>query len=373
MIKHLALWDKISEKIAIIAEKECVNVISLPSGGRGFILSLVEANYQKHTKDKDTISISLDIWHGEITQKILSEKIRNLLNDKFQGKSKSSELESVIREILESKKRILIILDHFERLKGYPQTMSLLEAIREMDHLNIRLILGSDVSTAINTEDYKTSGLLTKLNRIFIPSLNENETNDLINILQDHFGWKVPKEFYKDIYSLSGGNPGLIKYILKHIYTTNNISLNKLLADEEIRYKLERIQKSLSLKSSIELNNPKNTILSVLIETRACNKNKQLKSSLLQEYIKQNDISDASVPESKLSAQEFKLLELFKSKPKQIITLDEIAKALWGEHAERRYSQWAIYKQISKLNNKLKATGQKIVNIKTRGYRLEKT
>ena len=70
------------------------------------------------------------------------------------------------------------------------------------------------------------------------------------------------------------------------------------------------------------------------------------------------------------TAQEIKLIKLFKSKQNEPVSRDEIAETLWEKGWEDKYSDWAIDKLISRLRKKIVSSRYRIITIKNMGYQL---
>jgi len=75
----------------------------------------------------------------------------------------------------------------------------------------------------------------------------------------------------------------------------------------------------------------------------------------------------------KLSPQESEVLKKLAEKPNKIISHDQLAKILWRQNAEEKFSLWAVAKIIEKIRRKIRSLGinhQLIATIYGKGYQL---
>jgi len=75
----------------------------------------------------------------------------------------------------------------------------------------------------------------------------------------------------------------------------------------------------------------------------------------------------------KLSPQERQVLKKLAEKPGKIITHDQLAKILWRQKADEKFSLWAITKIVEKIRRKIRLLGinhQLIITIYGKGYQL---
>lgn len=70
------------------------------------------------------------------------------------------------------------------------------------------------------------------------------------------------------------------------------------------------------------------------------------------------------------SGQELTILKKLNQNPNKHITRDDIAETFWGEQWQKRYSDWAIDKAISRLRQNINSKAHRLITIKRVGYSL---
>jgi len=76
---------------------------------------------------------------------------------------------------------------------------------------------------------------------------------------------------------------------------------------------------------------------------------------------------------NKFSNYEFETLKIFLLNPNKIVTFDNIAKHMYGDKADEKFSMWGITKNIQRVRNKLEEIGltKKIItNVKGKGFKI---
>lgn len=177
---------------------------------------------------------------------------------------------------------------------------------------------------------------------------SKQDTFYVINQLANVYGYKVPIEYYEEIYSLSGGNAGLIKRICGYISKNKKLDISKLLHYPSIVFVLENLKQefdSLSFEARRDLG--------------FYNSKGKFFSELFEKYVQKGGKSIVG----KLTRNEQKVFELFLDKKETIVSFDDIAKKFEDEE----YSYWGTYKLISRLKKKI-AHIFYLRNVKGKGY-----
>lgn len=370
-------WGDFGLKVCKKLRKESVTVTCLPAGGKRYFLRHIIEYYKTITKDDQTIIISFEILPSQNKIFHLSSTINKQINYHLNFPKYLEDLscEETLKEIVKRNNKLLIIINRFERLSPSPETMIFLESLRIIDPFKLRFFLGCDIGCITEPETYRPAGILTSANIEIIPPFNIKMTERSFEINNKIYEWKVPTYWSKQIYTLSGGNPGLVKYIIKFIHENkpSTLTTKLLTTDPAINFKLKNIFEKLKKCGLIKGNNLDLTKADLLEKLGVINKNKKLRIKLLEPFLikEQKEIKFPTLNKI-LSTQELQLFQLLNSNPEKIISLHEISKALWGRHEAKKYSLWAIYKVISTLSKKLNKSGMKIKNYRGRGYALIK-
>ena len=368
-------WGSFGKDVAMKLRSESALITTIPAGGKRFFLKHIKEYYSLITKDEDTIIISFEILPKQLEVTQISIKIIELINYKLKFPRYLQDLscESTLKELINQNKKILIIINRFERLKDREDVQTFIESLRIIDQFKIRFLIGCDISALTNPELYKSSGVLFSSNMKVIPTFTRKQIEISQKIHEGIHGWKIPKKFQNEIYSLSGGNPGLVKYIIKHIYENKvkRLRTENLLEDPSINLKITNIYNKLNECELIKDNKLNLQKEKVLKKLRILDENNEIRIKLLETLL---TTSRKLIPNGKLqkimSKQELELFNVFDSHFDEILNLDQIASLLWEDKVNEKFSLWSIYKVISNLNTKLDKYGLKIKNYRGRGYAL---
>ena len=381
MHKHLfqqffkgEIWEQFGKKVCTQLKNESVLITSIPEGGQRFFLKFIEEIYPEVTKDFETVFIAFEIIPQQVSIENISSKIATLLKLKIPSLSRYSTCEEILNEAFQLNKRIIIIINRFERLKNYPETMTFLESLRSLNQLSFRFLLSCDISCLLEPEKYNAAGILTSGNIYILPQSNIESIQDMIKTYKHFYNWEVEasSNFAEELFGITGGFPGFIKYVLKY-YCNKKPSVLKIediVQDSGIKFKIQNLLFKLEenhLVYNSKLNEDKSDIL---IKLGLLDKDKKITIKLLEYFLKDEKRNEISDIEKKLSQQEFQLYTYFKSHEDKIVTLDEIAPLLWGPYANKKYSLWSIYKVVSNLNKKLHEFNISVKSYRGRGYSL---
>ncbi|MBU0975806.1 MAG: helix-turn-helix domain-containing protein [Patescibacteria group bacterium] len=364
-------WRKYTKKICTLLTKETVLITALPDAGISFFLKNVEEYYKNRDMDKNLL-ITLEILPGQEEIFHLAQLIKEQINILLSFPLNIADLSctDTVKKLVQEKKELVIIINRFERLQGKKEAQAFLNSLRAINPAKVRFLISCYITCQTQPQDYKAAGMLTTANVEFLPTFKQQEISLLLDVYKKVYGWDVQEELSNDIYKLSGGFPGIAKYIAK--FASDNklskISTKKLLSQPSIAFKLENLLQTLEaigLMKAGEVDFSKKDLLQKLglVDT-----NDLPKIGILPKY-KPDKIKSVNLAKH-LSAQEFELLRLFANNNEEIITLDQVADAIWKEHSTQKFSLWSIYKVISNLNKKIKRYGLEIENFKGRGYAL---
>lgn len=232
----------------------------------------------------------------------------------------------------------------------------------------------------------KVPGILTYTllfqNLDFYPLYNNLDVERFIDsCLTPTWDVQVPVVISKQILEVSGGSFWLAKEAVR-IYRDSG-SFNAL--NPAFVSKLNSIASTLSpneqkiLLSAPKLHNYKNTQEYIYLKHIGYLSSKdECASPLLLEYIRSNYSVDHALRivgediyldklnvSIMLSKNENAILKGLMQKPNEPFTRDEIAKVIWEENAEDRYSAWAIDQAAKRLRDKLVKLGLPATTIKS--------
>lgn len=370
-------WEAFTNNLCNKLKSETALITGLPQIGLTTYLKHIEETYKSITKDEKTIIISIEILPSQTKIFHISAKILKSLNYKLSFPKYLHDLncESSLYEILKRGRKILIIINRFQELRKSSESMMFLQSLRSINSLKIRFLLSCDISCLTDPNSYKSAGILASANILTLPTHTPKEVEQSIRNYRQLYNWIVPIRLAHEIYILSGGVCGLVKYISKFIHENKprTIEIKKLLDDPAIRYKLEQIIEKLEKNGLVKNSLLDLTKKDILKRVGILDQENKLRIQLLRPLL-QSRKKKTKTPnlDKLLSLQEKRLFQLFDSRPEEILSLDEISTRIWGEQALSKYSLWAIYKIISSLKKKIKPLGFDIKNYRGRGYQLVK-
>jgi len=309
-------------------------------------------------------------------------------------------IKNILRLIIERTDYVIsILLYDFERIKNINSSVfNTISALRNIDKNRIVYIFIWNTEIK-NTFDPQTAGNLYDLliyNRHWLKPLNKNETKQLIKEITSILKSDLNDKQISRIYDLSGGHAWLIK-ILAKLFLENQITMDTPIDEiSDISSIISRSQQLWNILSNenknfiklfIEGNIPPKDKLPEFIEgTGLINEDGKIFSPLFQLYIEKkihhakihvNDktftINSKSLSiqrngkeiKDQLTKNELKLMRFFMKNESVVISRDEIAEVIWGKYANRKYSDWAIDKIISRLREKIEENPKKPIHLMT--------
>lgn len=209
-----------------------------------------------------------------------------------------------------------------------------------------------------------------KRNLVTVLPLFEADTRIVLSNYVERYAKKVTREMEKQIFALSGGNPGLIKALYLQAIASQNQTLHQVdLLDERIHFRLsgivndlpsqyiEAMRKKQKVKVSADTHSQ---LLRYGYVTQVGSKNVPF-TALLPEFIRTYMQLAPRVGSSEptnslllhLTKSQRKVLIFLEGHQKQLVTKDDLAKVLWEEDWADKYSDWAIDQLIYTLRERL--------------------
>jgi len=250
-------------------------------------------------------------------------------------------------------------------------------------------------------------------NIVFVPALNEEDTDYMIEHLKNEYSLKLSSHQLNTIREICGGHP----YLLRVAFRILANHFDKHLTRDQIRdlfydnYELRWAgQKIFEIRNSEEKILLKKIALREQFDKKANKEvyefltnmglvkviNKELrpfnklfsrtiqgfeKTELIKKEEEQGDISldnktgaityKGRTVEERFTRQEYSVLAEFLRSPDKLVSRDDVGKILWGKEMYEKYSDWALDQLISKLRKKLKGldVSGKLLTIRGKGYK----
>ncbi len=269
------------------------------------------------------------------------------------------ELFKFSQNALQTHQHLIIVIRQFENISNKKSLLEKLSHLRYPFPERITFLVITDHTAVTSPQDYIAQSGVFFSHQEYLAPLNLNETTEMITINNNYYGWKTPPSLNEKIYTISGGIPRLIKYIAKDIsekgYIINNLDL--FLVNPAINYQLDYFtQLLLQFDKKI-------------LHTLGLLENNCINSTLLQYYFNtyQSNFVKETFPQ--LTPLESTILSYLFEKKGEVVSIDHIGDLL--ELQGQEFSQWAIYKQISRIKPKI-AKLFTIENIKGQGYILNR-
>ena len=225
-----------------------------------------------------------------------------------------------------------------------PEILQFLDFLRFVSNGLLRIV--SVCNTCIYSEAQQFQSLTSDVFNtiVIIPPFTLEGTRRIVELNNNEFRWNTPTESIPTIFKMSGGSPALIKYICMALYEEGKELLeypHELIEIQPLRKRLADIAEIIPLLTRKQLE-----YIGLLTSDG------KIFSGLLKEYLSEKDSETVIFNEGyNLTSTELKLFKLFLSNRNTIIDKDRIS-LLLGQDLNS-YSEWAIYKSIARLREKL--------------------
>jgi hypothetical protein len=416
-----------------LSTNQCVSCIFVTGGGKRTIIKYLIKNellikkFFPHTFSKmlfvfidfDEIldfnnNNYLELINKKLYSEVIEKKIKVELNGVSAKKDKVDWVESItkILEFLVADDwRVIFVFNDFElTCLLSPSIYFNLERFLSVDKTKITYLFLTNLNLLNKNNLMKFHNLKYAITRniIFFPLFPKKEAfymMDVICLDQLRLSKKLPLKIKEILYEQFNGHPQLLKYSLYHLKEDNIIfdeekvvnalfsyfQLQVICSDilnslgEEEKKIIEGVVrdenfkiKEFSLEAFEYLVN-----LNLLIKTqkkiRVFGKffkkfilNQGEKNKLFYDKANKKIFYGEVSCEGEFTQQEFKVLAYFLEKQNELVTRDEVAKAMWGSlYYQEKYSDWAIDKIISVIRKKLQKIGfdpENLQTIKKRGF-----
>lgn len=283
-----------------------------------------------------------------------SQYMKNILLDlKFVDKH---NFFASLRNYLENHK-VVIIINFIEQVSEKRKLLDLLIELRRLHSTNMNIFTTCDQSVISHPGDFLSHSKHFADSFFVLPPLDLKGTREVIRHNGEFFLWRVKESLAQDIFKLSGGNGGLIKYICKAVDENGKEILSR--PDELLEYPPLKIRLEALLRLTLT-QSPK-----LLRQIKVVTEKMKPFSKLLGIYIKNFSLANIDIAFPELTRLERKILSFFVINEGKVIDKETVA--FWMEMSEDEYSLWAIYKIVSRLRKKIRGR-YNLDSIKGRGY-----
>jgi hypothetical protein len=338
-----------SEVIELLLNGQCCGIYGIPGYGMDYFAKQVEFLLALNHPSVHTIFLNLELENNKI--KILENELEKILDTKNINEIK-------LKKFLENSK-ITIILSEVYHPK-HIKLFKYLNAIREINQKNFTVLTVANYTLFKNTKKYLQHGKNLFIPLKKIPNFDYRGIKRIIKLNNEEYNWNTPLESARKILFLSGGNPALVYSICIAMYYEDKKIIerpDKLVKYQPLNFRIAEIADLLTKLSVDEQ-----------IEIGILNNNGTLFSELLVEFLKNNEIEGLDKLFPDLTKTDRKILTLFIRNPGVIIDKDQLSLIL--DQTADTYSEWAIYKAVARVRNKIKDR-YTIKTLKGRGWRME--
>lgn len=210
--------------------------------------------------------------------------------------------------------------------------------------INLRSSLGTKFSFGLfsyvnlinQIKDNPSLDNLLSRKLIKLMPLDLNNSLTMIDRNEQLFSLRLSDSQKKNIHKLSGGNPGLIKTLVQHIFDEKNRT-DTFFDDQQVIWRLNRIIEGLSeqqlevLKQIAKGNKIKsdNQEISFLLNWGFLTAdNKDIFSKLLEHFLK--NTNKLANPNIILTATELKIYNFFQDNLNSLVSREQLAEIIWG-------------------------------------------
>lgn len=204
-------------------------------------------------------------------------------------------------------------------------------------------------------------------NVIMLKPVSFEDTKMIIKEQTSKIGIDLTEDQKEEIFTWSKGHTGLIKMmtLLKIQYPDTSFSQDFLIGEMSIVYQLTRIMQDIPESTYKKILKGNLTLIEKnLLERLGIVVYGKLFQPLLGDLPTEKEVE--SMP---LSVTEEKIFTFLLNNKNKIVTREQLAKIVWGEKRERKYSKWAISEIMYRIRKKL-PFGTTLQTLRNRGYTL---
>ena len=314
---------------------ESVCVYGMPGVGRRYFARQVEI-----LAERQKLADHILFFEATVCEKGMAKEIENGIKEITGEMGVRSDLRSYLQN-----HKIVIVIGYIERLKDKRQVFEFLTKLRVLHQTNIAILTTCDQTILTNQADYFIGAEQIADSFYGMDLFGIEGTGGVIGTLTKTYGWKIKNSQIEQIYSLSGGNASLIKYICKAV----DIFGPQVLTDTQQLINYPPLKVRMDEFVDIITTNSEQVLKSLNI----INKKRRIFARLVTQYLRSYQIARLEFMFPDLTKTEYRVLSYLFLNQGKIIDNDRLA----------------FYKIISRIKRKIE--GKFILeNVKGRGYRL---
>jgi len=332
------------------------------------------------------------------------------------------EIQGLLAELNKSGDTLLIFFYNLSKYAGTLDVFSNINALRNLrnGHLSFAFIDNPHLFRVKNGPQYYGNlynQIMSTVMWLKLPT--RNAFNEELEYWSQQYNYKFPKELQDFIWKQTAGHPGLVKHMIAYFFENSSLDYELSVITEHfiLNTNLEQIIAALDKNETTALRqiaqsgkhsnaNHSDAITALLnydlIERtqagyrvkiglledfliRENNKFATVQSHLKLPQINQkltfdlklqqgNVYIDGEKTEADFTEREYHVIEYLESQRGKICTRDAIAKVIWKNEVNEKYSEWGLDQTMSRIRKKLGDNGYKPRYIKTlrgRGFKLK--
>jgi len=338
-----------NEIIQLLAKGQCSAVYGIPGYGMDYFAKHIQLLINKNYPKINVIFLNLQFNNHKIP----------LLKKEFSKLTNTKKIDEITLSKFLNKNKIMVILGEVYKAK-YRKLFKYLKAIRSLNPTNFTVLTVANYTLFKYPKRYMKYGGDIFFTLKLIPNFDLEGVKRIMRINNEEYNWRTPLNLSKKILFLSGGNPGLVKNTCQAIYDEGIEILShpeKLIKHHALHYRIAEIA-----ELATKLNTDEQIKLGIL------NNNGTIFASLISEYLKNNVIDGLDNLFPNLTKTDRRIFTLFIRNKNKIIDKDQLSIVL--DQTADTYSQWAIYKAIARVRDKIKDR-YKIKTLRGRGWIME--
>ncbi len=278
------------------------------------------------------------------------------------------------------------------RQKNYQVIDEFVKIQEENPNLHFILLMEIDITNPEIAHYFTRTSVFTNIN--YYPLYETKDSLDFINYLAKKWNINIRKNVKKTIVNNCGGHFWLLKYVVRSLRDNPKLALRNIFNSTQMQFRLEQINNLLldSEKSALkkviegeaikaenekhgyaylkELNLLENDKLNIPILTEYMRKSlPDLNLVVTDRHVFLNNV----IVDAQFSKMEKRVFKSLYNSRNQIVSRDQVAKAIWPRETEEKYSDWAMDRLIARLRKKLIGLGiskERIKTFRKKGYML---
>lgn len=296
-------------------------------------------------------------------------------------------------EAFKSKSCIIICNgEHFIHGKNYDLINDLTNIKGNMSNISFIFCFEVDVTHPDIAKYFSQTSIFSNI--IYYPLYNYSDSLNFFNYLVGKWSFSIRESVKDKLVRQCGGHFWFLKHAIRAIRDNPDLSCEEIVESDDMQFRVGQVVDALSEYERTVLNKIiRNQTISLPQERHSQSyltkmgiiKDEKIAIPLMESYLRSNQPKiNISISEDKILLNDVNVENNFSRKEKralksllenrgEIVTREQIAKAIWPIDTEEHYTDWAVDRLISRLRVKLNKLGMPKELIKTyrnRGYML---